>query len=108
MTKLVARETKNRQLFAILLRQGIQLNEVPDGSSSHSSDIIYEHDFSFELSKVEICTNLGIVPGASSKGFALEIMEGGGHSSNSDSTRLCDLNRRENSQGKSDSEPLYL
>ena len=31
MTKLVARETKNSQLVAVFVRQGIQLNEVPDG-----------------------------------------------------------------------------
>ena len=62
MTKLVARETKNRQLFAILIRQGIQLNEVPDGGSSHSSDVIYEHDYKFHKHRNPIKYNNFIVP----------------------------------------------
>ncbi len=87
LAKLVARKNKDSQLVAIFIRQGIQLNEVPDGSSSHGCDIIYKHDFPFELSEVEVCTLLGFVSGAPSKGFLLEVMERG-HCTNGNPTGL--------------------
>ena len=87
LAKLVARKNKDSQLVAIFIRQGIQLNEVPDGSSSHGCDIIYKHDFPFELSEVEVCTLLGFVSGAPSKWFLLEVMERG-HCTNGNPTGL--------------------
>lgn len=88
MAKLVARETKDRQLIAILIRQGIQLNEVPDGSASHGGDVVDKHDFPLERSEVEGFTVLGFVSGAPSEGFALEVMERG-HGTNGNPTGLC-------------------
>jgi hypothetical protein len=63
MAKLVARETKDRQLIAVLIRQGIQLNEVPDGSASHGGDVVDKHDFPLERIEVEGFTVLGFVSG---------------------------------------------
>jgi hypothetical protein len=87
MAKLVARETKDRQLIAVLIRQGIQLNEVPDGSASHGGDVVDKHDFPLERSEVEGFTVLGFVSGAPSEGFALEVMERG-HGTNGNPTGL--------------------
>ena len=87
VAKLVARETKDSELVAVLLRQGIQLNEVPDGSASHGGDVVDKHDFPLERSEVEGFTVLGFVSGAPSEGFALEVMERG-HGTNGNPTGL--------------------
>ena len=75
MTKLVARETKNRQLFAILIRQGIQLIEVPDGRPSHCRDIIDEHDLAFKLSEVKFSAFRRSLPRATTEGFPFVVVQ---------------------------------
>ena len=51
---MVARETKDSELVAVLLRQGIQLNEIPDGRTSHGRDIVNEDNLALELREVEL------------------------------------------------------
>lgn len=75
MAKLVARETKDCQLIAVLIRQGIQLNEVPDGSASHGGDVVDKHDFPLERSEVEGFTVLGFVSYVSSLHFKIIVMQ---------------------------------
>ena len=75
VAKLVARETKDSELVAVLLRQGIQLNEIPDGRTSHGRDIVNEDNLSLELREVELlAVNRGAASPAS-EGLPLEIVK---------------------------------
>ena len=76
MTKLVARETKNSQLVAVFVRQGIQLNEVPDGRASHSCDVVDQDDLALQLSEVELGAISGVRASPAAKRLALEVVEG--------------------------------
>ena len=75
MTKLVARETKNSQLVAVFVRQGIQLNEVPDGRASHSCDVVDQDDLALQLSEVELGAISGVRASPAAKRLALEVVE---------------------------------
>ena len=75
VAKLVARETKDSELVAVLLRQGIQLNEIPDGRTSHGRDIVNEDNLALELREVELlAVNRGAASPAS-EGLPLEVVK---------------------------------
>ena len=75
MAKLVARETKDSELVAVLLRQGIQLNEIPDGRTSHGRDVVNEDNLALELREVELlAVNRGAASPAS-EGLPLEVVK---------------------------------
>ena len=76
MTKLVARETKNSQLVAVFVRQGIQLNEVPDGRASHSCDVVDQDDLALQLSEVELGAISGVRASPAAKSLALKVVKG--------------------------------
>ena len=76
MAELVARKTKDGQLIAVFVRQGIQLNEVPDSRASHGGDVVNEHNLTLELSEVVLGSLSRSGSGAAAKGLALEVMEG--------------------------------
>jgi hypothetical protein len=75
VAKLVARETKNNELVAVLIRQGIQLNEIPDGRTSHGRDIVNEDDLALKLREVELRTFDWGVASSSTEGLALEVVK---------------------------------
>jgi hypothetical protein len=77
MAELVARETKDGQLIAVFVRQGIQLNEVPDSRASHRGDVVDEHNLALQLSEVVGGPIDRSSAGATAEGFALEVVEGG-------------------------------
>jgi hypothetical protein len=77
VAKLVARETKDGQLVGVLVRQGVQLNEVPDGRASESGDVVDEHDLALQLSEVKLGSIGGGSACATAESLALEVVEGG-------------------------------
>ena len=76
MTELVTRETKDGQLIAVFVRQGIQLNEVPDSRASHCGDGVDEHYLALQLSEVEFRPIGRSSAGAATQSLALEVVEG--------------------------------
>lgn len=75
VAKLVARETKDSELVAVLLRQGIQLNEIPDGRTSHGRDIVNEDDLTLELGEVKLRAIDWGAASPTTEGLALEVVE---------------------------------
>ena len=75
MAKLVARETKDSELVAVLLRQGIQLNEIPDGRTSHGRDIVNEDNLALELREVELLAVNRSAASPASEGLPLEVVK---------------------------------
>ena len=75
VAKLVARETKDGELVAVLLRQGIQLNEIPDGRTSHGRDIVNEDDLTLELGEVKLRAIDWGAASPTTEGLALEVVE---------------------------------
>lgn len=76
MAELVARETKNSQLVAVFVRQGVQLNEVPDGRASHRCDVVDQDDLALQLSEVELGAISGVRASPAAKSLALEVVKG--------------------------------
>ena len=76
MSELVARETKDGEFVAVLFRQGIQLNEIPDSRASHCRNIVDQHDLTLELSEVKFRTLDGGSTRATTKRLTLEVVEG--------------------------------
>lgn len=72
---MVARETKDSELVAVLLRQGIQLNEIPDGRTSHGRDIVNEDDLALELGEVKLRAIDWGAASPTTEGLALEVVE---------------------------------
>ena len=75
VAKLVARETKDSELVAVLLRQGIQLNEIPDGGTSHGRDIVNEDNLALELREVELLAVYRGAASPTSEGLPLEVVK---------------------------------
>ena len=75
MSELVARETKDGEFVAVLFRQGIQLNEIPDSRASHCRNIVDQHDLTLELSEVKFRTLDGGSTRATTKRLSLEVVE---------------------------------
>ena len=75
MTELVARKTKDGQLITVFVRQGIQLNEVPDSRASHGGNVVDKHDLALQLSKVVFRPLCRSSTGAATQGLALEVVE---------------------------------
>lgn len=77
MAELVARKTKDGQLITVFVRQGIQLNEVPDSRASHSGNVVDEHNLALKLSKVKLGSFSRGSARATAERLSLEIVERG-------------------------------
>ena len=75
VSKLVTRKTKDDQLVAVLLSQGIQLNEVPDRRASLCCNVVDQDNLAFVLGEVVLRALSGRGTGAAAKGLALEVVE---------------------------------
>uniref|UniRef100_A0A7S1N0Y6 Uncharacterized protein n=1 Tax=Eutreptiella gymnastica TaxID=73025 RepID=A0A7S1N0Y6_9EUGL len=75
VSELVTRKTKDRQLVAVLLSQGIQLNEVPDSRASEGRDVVDEDHLPLQGGEVKRLPLGGGGARAGTKGHALEVME---------------------------------
>ena len=54
MPELVARNTNNRELVSELLDKMIHAQEVGDGCTSQSCNVLHQENFAFEFSEVYI------------------------------------------------------
>lgn len=94
MAKLVTRKTKDDQLVAVLVRQVVQLGEVPDGRASHGRDVVDEDDLALERREVDLSALGGGGTSPSTAVLALEIVK----AAHLHSPRDRDLERQKSSQ----------
>ena len=54
VSELIARQTENDQVIAVLFLQGVQLNKIPDGRASLVARVVDEHDFALVLGQRQV------------------------------------------------------
>ena len=99
VSELIARQTENDQVIAVLFLQGVQLNKIPDGRASHRRHVVDEHDFALVLGQRQVRALGGRVSGATAELLEREIVDGRGgvhaHAGAANTARARALHRDE-------------